>query len=153
MLRAELKTETKFLCGCPIGEKACPYCVGLPGALALPNRAAVDAAFAAAEELQCALSGSISFLRGLDEGASRGARLATTAFGKEGALGGCTVSAVWLEEAAGGQAVLCVETDAPAAALDDALERAGIGASPATVAEWVGAVWAAWVDQPGVRLP
>ncbi len=44
----ELKTATKMFCGCPNefgGEpntKVCPVCLALPGALPVPNRAAID---------------------------------------------------------------------------------------------------------------
>ena len=44
----ELKTATKMFCGCPNefgGEpntKVCPVCLGMPGALPVPNRAAID---------------------------------------------------------------------------------------------------------------
>ena len=46
----QLKTRTKMFCGCPAefgaepNSNVCPVCLGLPGALPVTNRAAVDAA-------------------------------------------------------------------------------------------------------------
>ena len=57
----QLKTRSKMFCGCPAefgappNSNVCPVCLGLPGALPVTNRAAVDAAL----RLGLALGGSI----------------------------------------------------------------------------------------------
>jgi aspartyl-tRNA(Asn)/glutamyl-tRNA(Gln) amidotransferase subunit B len=58
-IHAQLLTATKIFCGCPTAfgappnAHACPVCVGLPGALPVLNRHAVDLAVAAAVALGC----------------------------------------------------------------------------------------------------
>src|SRR5688500_7163274 len=58
-IHAQLRTATKMLCGCstafgaPPNAHTCPVCVGLPGALPVLNRSAVDLAVAAAIALGC----------------------------------------------------------------------------------------------------
>ncbi len=58
-IHAQLRTATKILCGCPTAfgappnAHACPVCVGLPGALPVLNRKAVDLAVTAAIALGC----------------------------------------------------------------------------------------------------
>jgi aspartyl-tRNA(Asn)/glutamyl-tRNA(Gln) amidotransferase subunit B len=58
-IHAQLLTATKIFCGCPTAFGAppnahtCPVCVGLPGALPVLNRSAVDLAVAAAVALGC----------------------------------------------------------------------------------------------------
>jgi len=58
-IHAQLLTVTKIFCGCPTAfgaapnAHACPVCVGLPGALPVLNRAAVDLAVTAAVALGC----------------------------------------------------------------------------------------------------
>ena len=58
-IHAQLLTATKIFCGCstafgaPPNAHACPVCVGLPGALPVLNRKAVDLAVTAAVALGC----------------------------------------------------------------------------------------------------
>ena len=58
-IHAQLLTATKIFCGCPTtfgappNAHACPVCVGLPGALPVLNRRAVDLAVTAAVALGC----------------------------------------------------------------------------------------------------
>lgn len=147
MLRATLATATKFLCCCRPDTSSCPYCLGLPGALALPNRAAVDAAADAARALGLALAQEVSFLRALDPQAPRGYRMATTSFSAEGAD-----IAVWLEEGPNGTAEICAEGPLSPVALDEALKSCEILASPAREAGPSGAASHPAPDQPSILL-
>jgi aspartyl-tRNA(Asn)/glutamyl-tRNA(Gln) amidotransferase subunit B len=58
-IHAQLRTATKIFCGCstafgaPPNAHTCPVCVGLPGALPVLNRRAVDLAVTAAVALGC----------------------------------------------------------------------------------------------------
>ncbi len=58
-VHVQLATRTKIFCACPTGFGAppntnvCPVCLGLPGALPVLNRAAVDMAMMAAMALNC----------------------------------------------------------------------------------------------------
>ncbi len=58
-IHAQLRTATKIFCGCstafgaPPNAHTCPVCVGLPGALPVLNRTAVDLAVTAAVALGC----------------------------------------------------------------------------------------------------
>ena len=56
----ELKTESKMFCGCkarwfgaPPNTLVCPVCLGLPGALPVPNRRAIELAINAGLALHC----------------------------------------------------------------------------------------------------
>jgi aspartyl-tRNA(Asn)/glutamyl-tRNA(Gln) amidotransferase subunit B len=68
-IHAQLRTRTKIFCGCattfgaPPNSQVCPVCLGLPGALPVLNREAVDLAVKAALALGCELQASSIFAR------------------------------------------------------------------------------------------
>jgi aspartyl-tRNA(Asn)/glutamyl-tRNA(Gln) amidotransferase subunit B len=68
-IHAQLLTATKIFCGCPTtfgappNAHSCPVCVGLPGALPVLNRAAVDLAVTAAAALGCEIHERSVFAR------------------------------------------------------------------------------------------
>jgi aspartyl-tRNA(Asn)/glutamyl-tRNA(Gln) amidotransferase subunit B len=68
-IHAQLRTKSKIFCGCsteygaPPNTHVCPVCLGLPGALPVLNRAAVDDAIRAALALGCAIHESSIFAR------------------------------------------------------------------------------------------
>lgn len=61
-VHAELATRTKMFCRCPVsfgGEantRVCPVCLGLPGTLPVPNRAAVEMVLRTALALNCKIA-------------------------------------------------------------------------------------------------
>jgi aspartyl-tRNA(Asn)/glutamyl-tRNA(Gln) amidotransferase subunit B len=61
-VHVELNTTSKMFCGCPVdfgGEpntRVCPTCLGLPGALPVPNRAAIESIIAIGLALDCQVS-------------------------------------------------------------------------------------------------
>ncbi|MBI4476781.1 MAG: Asp-tRNA(Asn)/Glu-tRNA(Gln) amidotransferase subunit GatB [Acidobacteria bacterium] len=68
-IHAQLLTESKIFCGCstkfgaPPNTNVCPVCLGLPGALPVLNRRAVDFAIGAALALDCTIHGISIFAR------------------------------------------------------------------------------------------
>ena len=68
-IHAQLQTRTKIFCGCstafgaPPNSQVCPVCLGLPGALPVLNRVAVDYAIKAALALGCRVQSSSIFAR------------------------------------------------------------------------------------------
>ena len=68
-IHAQLRTRTKIFCGCstafgaPPNAQVCPVCLGLPGALPVLNRQAVDHAIKAAVALGCAIQPTSVFAR------------------------------------------------------------------------------------------
>ena len=68
-IHAQLRTRTKIFCGCstdfgaPPNSEVCPVCLGLPGALPVLNRQAVDFAIKAALALGCAVQPASIFAR------------------------------------------------------------------------------------------
>ncbi len=68
-VHAQLATKTKMFCGCstsygaPPNTQICPVCLGLPGALPVPNRHAIALAVRAGLSLGCTLRGSSRFAR------------------------------------------------------------------------------------------
>lgn len=61
-VHAELTTRSKMFCRCPVafgGEpntRVCPVCLGLPGALPVPNRAAIEMVLRTALALNCTIA-------------------------------------------------------------------------------------------------
>src|SRR5207342_148587 len=68
-IHAQLQTASKMFCGCstafgaPPNTHVCPVCLGLPGALPVLNRAAVDHALRAALALACRINETSIFAR------------------------------------------------------------------------------------------
>ena len=68
-IHAQLHTASKMFCGCstafgaPPNTHVCPVCLGLPGALPVLNRAAVDHALRAALALECRINETSIFAR------------------------------------------------------------------------------------------
>src|ERR1700753_2456683 len=68
-VHAQLATATKIFCGCPTSFGAppntnvCPVCLGLPGALPVLNRLAVELAVKAAVALNCSIRSYSRFAR------------------------------------------------------------------------------------------
>ena len=68
-IHAQLQTRTKIFCGCstafgaPPNTQVCPVCLGLPGALPVLNRRAVDYAVKAALALGCDIQPESIFAR------------------------------------------------------------------------------------------
>src|SRR5579871_5353582 len=68
-VHVQLATATKIFCGCPTGFGAppntnvCPVCLGMPGALPVLNRAAVELALKAALALNCSIRPQSRFAR------------------------------------------------------------------------------------------
>lgn len=61
-VHVQLNTATKMFCGCanrfgdPPNSNVCPVCLGLPGALPVPNAAAIESAVKAALYLNCSIA-------------------------------------------------------------------------------------------------
>lgn len=70
-IHAELQTRSKMFCGCPVLDATaaepnvavCPVCVGLPGALPVANRRAVELAITAGLALNCQIRDFLAFAR------------------------------------------------------------------------------------------
>ncbi|HYL74353.1 MAG TPA: Asp-tRNA(Asn)/Glu-tRNA(Gln) amidotransferase subunit GatB [Bryobacteraceae bacterium] len=68
-VHVQLNTRTKIFCGCPTGFGAppntnvCPVCLGLPGALPVLNRQAVEMAIQAALAMNCRVNAFSRFAR------------------------------------------------------------------------------------------
>ena len=68
-IHAQLQTRTKIFCGCSTAfgaapnSQVCPVCLGLPGALPVLNRLAVDYAIKAALALGCTVQPQSIFAR------------------------------------------------------------------------------------------
>jgi aspartyl-tRNA(Asn)/glutamyl-tRNA(Gln) amidotransferase subunit B len=68
-VHVQLATRTKIFCGCPTSfgaepnSNVCPVCLGLPGALPVLNRQAVDLAIEAALALNCKVNARSIFAR------------------------------------------------------------------------------------------
>jgi len=61
-VHAEISSQSKMFCRCPVGfggepnTRVCPICLGLPGTLPVPNKAAIDAVLKTALALNCTIA-------------------------------------------------------------------------------------------------
>lgn len=68
-VHAELATNSKMFCRCPVafgGEpntRTCPICLGMPGTLPVPNRAAIEMVLRTALALNCTINYDSGFQR------------------------------------------------------------------------------------------
>lgn len=68
-VHAQMRSRTKLFCGCPTdfgappNEHTCPVCLALPGALPVPNRAAIELAVQAGLALECEVASYSIFAR------------------------------------------------------------------------------------------
>ncbi|MBM3982835.1 MAG: Asp-tRNA(Asn)/Glu-tRNA(Gln) amidotransferase subunit GatB [Planctomycetes bacterium] len=70
-IHAELQTRSKMFCGCPVLDPlvsepnvaVCPVCVGLPGALPVANRRAVELGISVGLALNCQIRDFLAFAR------------------------------------------------------------------------------------------
>jgi aspartyl-tRNA(Asn)/glutamyl-tRNA(Gln) amidotransferase subunit B len=68
-VHAQLATRTKMFCGCstsfgaPPNTNVCPVCLGMPGALPVPNRQAIELAIRAGLSIGCSVRGTSRFSR------------------------------------------------------------------------------------------
>ena len=119
-IHAQLLTETKIFCGCstrfgaPPNTNVCPVCLGLPGALPVLNRRAVELAIRAAHALNCQvnlrvhlrakellLSGSAQGLSDLSVRAAASPPAAVSSIRVDGATRRVGITRAHLEEDAG----------------------------------------------------
>ena len=119
ILKAHLKINGKLFCKCssevvvegnPVSQNNCEICRGLPGALPVLNKEAVEAAMKFASAAKCKISRQISFCRKIDK--KRVIRYSTPlAF--DGAFKdvGIQVKEVRVEESSGGEAILSISTN------------------------------------------
>ena len=68
-VHVELSTATKMFCGCPTefgaepNTHTCPVCLGMPGALPVPNRAAIESIVLAGLATNCDIEKHTMFYR------------------------------------------------------------------------------------------
>ncbi|NIT04350.1 Asp-tRNA(Asn)/Glu-tRNA(Gln) amidotransferase subunit GatB [Candidatus Saccharibacteria bacterium] len=111
-VHVQAKTRSKMFCGCPadtFGKKpnsvVCPVCLGLPGAIPVPNRAAIEKTIALAKALGCRITKFSQFERKnyFYPDLPKGFQISQYEhpIGVEGKLLGFAVSRVHLEEDTG----------------------------------------------------
>jgi aspartyl-tRNA(Asn)/glutamyl-tRNA(Gln) amidotransferase subunit B len=70
-IHAELRTASKMFCGCAVVDTTvaepntaiCPVCTGMPGAMPVVNRSAMEQAMMVGLALNCEINASTSFAR------------------------------------------------------------------------------------------
>lgn len=111
-VHAQVKTESKMFCGCPanvFGRKpnsaTCPVCLGLPGALPVPNRMAIRKVITLARALNCKITDFSQFERKnyFYPDLPKGFQISQYAepIGRGGKFEGVAISRVHLEEDTG----------------------------------------------------
>lgn len=111
-VHAQVKTASKMFCGCPAdvfgkppNRATCPVCLGLPGALPVANRAAVERTVALAQALGCQIAEFSQFERKnyFYPDLPKGFQISQYAspIGSKGLLGAISIRRVHLEEDTG----------------------------------------------------
>lgn len=111
-IHAQVKTKSKMFCGCPaetFGKEpnsiTCPVCLGLPGAMPVPNSAAIEKTVVLAKALGCQLAKLSQFERKnyFYPDLPKGFQISQYSgpIGVKGRLGGINITRVHLEEDTG----------------------------------------------------
>ncbi len=111
-IHTQVKTNSKMFCGCPtavFGKEpntaTCPVCLGLPGAMPVPNSAAIERTVVLAKVLGCMLAKFSQFERKnyFYPDLPKGFQISQYSgpIGEKGKLGGINITRVHLEEDTG----------------------------------------------------
>jgi aspartyl-tRNA(Asn)/glutamyl-tRNA(Gln) amidotransferase subunit B len=111
-VHTQVKTKSKMFCGCPAdvfgrepNSATCPVCLGLPGALPVPNRFALEKTVALAKALGCKIADFSQFERKnyFYPDLPKGFQISQYSgpIGEKGKLEGISITRVHLEEDTG----------------------------------------------------